>query len=52
MIENVIITRKKIFISAESDKRTEIVETEVKKHLLTLEKIQSVLEEGNAKSTD
>jgi hypothetical protein len=51
MVENVIITSKKIFISAGSDKRTEIVESEVKKHLQVIEKIQCVLEDRDAKST-
>jgi len=51
MIENIIVTREKIFISAMSDPRDEIIEKEVKKHLKVLEKIQAVLEDGDAKST-
>ncbi|MDD5230357.1 MAG: hypothetical protein PHC43_03440 [Candidatus Marinimicrobia bacterium] len=47
MIENVIITRKKIFVSAASDPRTEIIEKEVDKYLQVLEKIQVILEDDN-----
>ncbi|HQE95971.1 MAG TPA: hypothetical protein PLW05_08995 [Candidatus Marinimicrobia bacterium] len=49
MVENIIITKEKIFISADSDVRVEIVESEVKKYLPTIVKIQSVLEDRNAK---
>jgi len=49
MIQNDIITQKKIFISAESDRRTEIMESEVKKYLSILQNIQSILKDDDAK---
>jgi len=45
MIENVIITRKKIFVSAASDPRTEAIEKELNEYLQVLKKIQTILKD-------